>query len=78
MLHLGTAAEYLPAQKDKDQISQSFSNILWIIILLSATAIILSLIFSSDLSQIMFHNRNYGSFAILSIYMRPHQLYLII
>ena len=68
MLHLGTAAaRYLPAQKDKDQISQSFSNMLWIIILLSATAIILSLIFSSDLSQIMFHNRNYGSFAILSI-----------
>lgn len=67
MLHLGTAVvRYLASEKRKDVLSQSFANMLWIIIVLSSAAILASIIFSSNLSVLMFGSANYSSFVILA------------
>jgi len=67
MLHLGTAVvRYLASEERKDVLSQSFANILCIIITLSLSALILSIIFRTNLSLILFDSANYGTFVILT------------
>ncbi len=67
MLHLDTAVvRYLASGKRKDVIGQAFNNMMWIIIMFSSAAVVISIIFSSNLSVIMFDSGNYGSFVILT------------
>ena len=65
-LHLGTATvRYLSAENKKDKLSQSFSNMFWIIVLISLIAIITANFLKVDLSELLFKNNSYSYFIIL-------------
>lgn len=66
-LFLGTAAvRYLSSEKRKKIISQAFTNMLCIIILIIIIAVIGSILFKSYLSSIMFNSVNYSLFVVIA------------
>ena len=66
-LHLGTAmVRYLSSENKKDKLSQSFSNMFWLIALMAFNCIIISILLKTNLSILLFNNNLYENFIILT------------
>ena len=67
-LHLGTATvRYLAAENKKKILSHSFSNMLWVIVLISLITILTGNFFKMNLSSLLFINDSYNYFIILML-----------
>lgn len=66
-LHLGTAmVRYLSNGISVTKLSQSFSNMFSLILLISLVLVLISFIFRNNLSQLLFANQEYSSYIILT------------
>lgn len=66
-LHLGTAlVRYLSAENKTEKLSQSFSNMFWLILLMVFIAIALGFLLRTSLSVSLFNDSIYNAFIILT------------
>jgi O-antigen/teichoic acid export membrane protein len=66
-LHLGTATvRYLSAENRKEKLSQAFSNMFWLIVLIVLITIAAAFLLKNDLSILLFKSNVYDVFVILT------------
>lgn len=66
-LHLGTAmVRYLPVESSKRELSQSFFNMSFLILVFTLTLILISFIFKNNLSILLFHSQEFSYYIILA------------
>lgn len=65
-LHLGTAmVRYLSIKSSKKELSQSFSNMFFLILSFTLVLIVISFIFKNNLSLLLFHSQEFSHYIIL-------------
>lgn len=66
-LHLGTAAvRYLSAENDKNKLNQPFSNMFWLIVIITLIAIFIAILLKTNLSYLLFKTDIYETYIILA------------
>ncbi|KUK74344.1 MAG: Polysaccharide biosynthesis protein [Methanobacterium sp. 42_16] len=76
--HLGTAmVRYLSNEKSLNKLSQSFSNMFYLILLVSIILIALSFVFRYEIAQFIFANQEFSSYIILTFIWASSSAFLL-